>query len=253
MRTRLWLASKFLISILVLVGGAIPVSATSCTNGAANPCTGSSSTGQDSTDRTTFSTNNSDLSFNNITFDSATGTYTALEGLDAATATGSALLYGVSFIGCISSQSPCASNSSLTVGTVANWDGSTDAALTGPSPQGGGHFVTITILLPANVFAFGVDLLNSNNCNCQAFFLVDATGQPTMSAATSVNLPGSVFYGFRSSTAISQVSFYAPNANMELTIDNFELGTMSETSEAGTMLLVASGLFALRFARRFTV
>ena len=256
MRTKLWLASKFLISVLVLVGGAIPASATACDTAIPNSCTGSVSSGSNTALQTTFNGNNPDLTFNNITFDSATGTYTTAEGLDSNTAM-SAALFGLSFIGCISNQSPCASNTSLTVGTIVNWNGSTDPALTGPPATGqAGQFGTITILLPASVFAFGVDILNANNWSNQAPFLIDVPGTSTASTVTSVNLPGSVFYGYRSATAITKVTIYAQITGQQLGIDNFELGTItqtSETSEVGTMLLVASGLFALRFARRFTV
>ena len=131
-----------------------------------NPCTGSLCTGQDTVDRGNFNLDNGSLTFSNISFDNATGTYdTSTPGLTSSTAS-SAQLYGVSFIGCLSSQSPCVSNSDggLIVGTLASWNGGADSALSnaqkGFNPS---HSATITITLPANVLAVGFDLLLENS------------------------------------------------------------------------------------------
>lgn len=237
---------KILISVVAVVVCASPAFGAACTT---NPCTGFSTTGQDTTDRTAFETTNNDLNFSNITFDGVTGTYTTAGGLTTTTSDG---LYSLTFIGCLSSQSSCASgNTKLVDGTVNNWNGGADNALTGPNTIGGANFDTITITLPAGVYAFGVDLLNANNWNPTAPFLVQADSGSQLSTATAVSLPGSVFYGYRSATPISQVTIYSGNPNLLLGLDNFEIGEQPPAvAEVSTLLMVGSGLFMLRFARR---
>jgi hypothetical protein len=244
---------KFLISALVLAAASIPASASSCTS---TLCTGSVASGSDSADRTTFNTGNSDLSFSNITFDNATGTYTTATGLDASSAP-SASLFGTSFIGCLSSQSPCASNAvgvavgDLTVPGI--WDGGTDPALeVNTNAYGGGSFDTITIMLPANTYAFGVDILNQNNFPTGVPLFVHVDNTADKSTAAPVALPGSVFFAFRSATPISKVSIYPGIASEQLAIDNFELGQQgtAATPEAATFLMIGSGLAMLLYARK---
>ena len=168
-----------------------------------NPCTGSLCTGQDVADRGNFNFDNSSLTFSNITFDNATGTYDAsTPGLNSSTAS-SAQLYGVSFIGCLSSQSQCVSNSDggLVVGTLASWNGGADSALAnaqkGFNPA---HSATITITLPANVLAVGFDLLLGDSVasgNTTPFGVVLDNGSILgFDTTTAVNLPGSVFFGY---------------------------------------------------------
>jgi hypothetical protein len=241
-------SQKFLILVFLLAfAAAVPTFGAACTN----PCTGSLGTGADTTDRTSFGTDNSDLSFSNIIFDNATGTYTAAGGLNGTTAP-SASLFGVSFIGCFSNDGPCASNSpGVGVGNVANWDGGSDPALLFNSTPNHSTFETFTITLPANTYAFAVDLLNTSTTIQTPFQLnVDAAGGST---AVSVSLPGSVFFGFRSATPINSVSLYAGYSNEQMAIDNFEIGElapMAPVAEAKTLLLVGSGLLLLLYVRR---
>ncbi|MBV8846438.1 MAG: hypothetical protein JO307_26835 [Bryobacterales bacterium] len=238
-------------------------------NACLNPCTGSSTTGQDTTDRSNFASDNSALTFSNIVFDDATGTYNASSGLNASTAPG-AQLYGVSFIGCLSGQSPCVSNSGLVDGTVGSWGGGSNAALTtsqiGYNP---GNVATLTITLPANVMAIGFDVLFGNSVSSPTPFgvILDNGSTQNLMTATGVNLPGSVFFGYSSATAITDLTIFAQNtlaAHSSLGIDNFELGLAgaggsgpvggggtSATPEASTLLMVSGGLFLLRFGRRW--
>jgi len=244
----------------------LPVFGSACLN----PCTGSLGTGQDTADRSNFNFDNSSLTFSNITFDNATGTYDAsTPGLNSSTAS-SAQLYGVSFIGCLSSQSQCVSNSDggLIVGTLASWNGGADSALTnaqkGFNPS---HSATITITLPANVLAVGFDLLLGNSVasgNTTPFGVVLDNGSLLgFGTTTAVNLPGSVFFGYSSATAINSLTVFAQNtvaAQSTIGLDNLEIGLAggaggsggsSAAPEVSTMLMVASGLFMLRFASRF--
>jgi hypothetical protein len=256
-----------ILTVLIFVATVIsPVFGSACLN----PCTGSLATTQDTTDRTNFNSDNSSLIFSNITFDNATGTYDAsTPGLNSSTAS-SAQLYGLSFIGCLSGQSPCVSNSDggLIVGTLASWNGGVDSALTnaqkGYNPS---HSATITITLPANVLAVGFDLLLGNSVpsgNTTPFGVVLDNGSLVgFDIVTAVNLPGSVFFGYSSASAITSLTVFAQNtvaAQSTIGLDNLEIGLAGGSSggggssaapEATTMLLVASGLFLVRFGHRF--
>ena len=256
----------YLSLALLLAACSLTAFGSACTN----PCTGSSSTGQDATDRNNFLSDNSSLTFSNITFDN--GTWTTGPGgavLDTTTS--------LSFIGCLSNWSDCSSNSSgVTVGpsgsfwngsTYASWDGGTDPILSGPSGGGGGHMSTITIALPANVMAIGLDILHNNYGSASAPFGVIVNGGSTYSSATEVQLPGSVFFGYSSASAITSLTIFAENGSTTLGIDNVDVGFLTASSgggstssappatapEASTMLLVASGFFMLRFARKLPV
>jgi hypothetical protein len=241
-------AQRYLICAIVMAA-ALPACASLCTN----PCTGSVVSGSDSTDRTNFHSDNPDLTFNNIIFDDATGTYTAAGGLSAATAPG-ALLFNVGFVGCFSSQAPCASNSTgLLVGNVTSWGGGTNPAMQLNSGTiGGNNYETFTVAFPSNVYAFGVDILDQNGSSLGVAFLLNVDGKPANSTAAAVSLPGSVYFGYRSATPIGSVSFYAGTNSQRMAFDNFEIGSQepATTSEAATLVLVGTGLLTLGYARR---
>ncbi len=243
---------KILISIAAPAIFITPAFGSACTS-ASNPCTNSSNTGQDSTDRSTFNLANSDLLFSNITFNDATGTYgPSTSGLNSQT-NASAVLDGVSFIGCISSSyADCASNSGgLMVqnssNTAGSWNGGTDPALRNSST---GFVDQITATLPPGVYAIAFDILMPQNISTSSLTtlgVVINNGSPQMTA-TAVNLPGSVFFGYRSATAIRSVTIFSGNSFELLGIDNFELG--APASEAATLLMVGSGLLILQWMRR---
>jgi hypothetical protein len=242
---------RLFVSLLVLACGAIPALGSSCI---ATLCSGTVSNGADTADRTTFNTDNSTLTFTNIPFDTETGTYNS--GLNATTALSDpTVLLGASFLGCLSNQSPCLTSTSLSVADASNgggsWDGGTDPALMVPT-SAGGQYDTITIALPANVFAFGVDLLYLNNGGSGAFYVINVNGTQVNSSA-STGLPGSTFFGYSSATAITSVSIYMPLQNVPLGLDNLELGTTpdAQAPEAVTFLMIGSGLLMLRFGRRW--
>lgn len=254
----------YLSIALALAACSLPALGSSCTN----PCTGSLSTGQDTTDRNNFVSDNSSLTFSNITFSSGTWT----------TGTGGAILdsgTGLTFIGCLTSFSDCSSNSGgVTVGnsgsfwngsTFGSWNGGNDPILSGPAPNGPGQWSTITISLPANVFAIGLDILQNNYGSSSTPFGVIVNGGSQYNTATQVQLPGSVFFGFSSTTAITSLTIFPENGSTTLGIDNIDVGSLtsggtsgsggggsapSTTPEASTMLLVGSGFFMLRFARK---
>lgn len=246
---------RFLISALVLAAVTAPAAlASACTN----PCTGSSATGSDSADRTNFNADNSDLAFSNIDFNSnATGTYdSSTTGLNSTNAP-SASLFGTSYIGCLSSENPCASNSAgVIVGTIANWNSNTDPVLQVDSTNfgnTGSTWDTLTVTVPANTYAFGIDLIdqNGNGTGIPLFVHVDATAD--MSTTGSVALPGSVFFGFRSATPIGTVSVYTSLKSEQIDLDNFEIGQQQQaaaTPEVATILLIGTGLVIIFYARK---
>ncbi|HEY4363003.1 MAG TPA: hypothetical protein VGN17_18685 [Bryobacteraceae bacterium] len=245
------LTQKTLIAALVLAAAtASHAYASACSN----PCTGSSAAGVDSTDRTNFNADNSDLTFSNITFDNATGTYDATTtGLNATTAP-SASLFGVTFVGCLSTENPCTSNSTgLIVGNLASWDGGSDPNLqVNTTNFGAGHWDTITITLPANTYAFGIDIIDENNNSTGFPLLIHVDNTADKNSAGSVSLPGSVFFGYRSATPIGTVSIFPSTAAEQIAIDNLELGQQqaAATPEISTILLIGTGLFMVGYARR---
>jgi hypothetical protein len=245
---------RLFVSLLVLACGAIPALGSSCT---ATLCSGTVSNGADTTDRNTFNTLNNTLTFTNITFNDETGTYNS--GLSASNAPPDpAALLGASFLGCLSNQSPCLTSTSLAVGDASaggNWDGGTDPALIVPAftNNGSNVFDTITIALPANVYAFGVDLLWLKNGSSGVPYLISVNGGSNLSSDVSLGLPGSTFFGYSSATAITSVTIYMGAENTSLGLDNLELGTTADaqTPEAVTFLMIGSGLLMLRFGRRW--
>jgi hypothetical protein len=143
----------------------------------------------------------------------------------------------------------------------------TNAAI-GYSP---GNSSTITVTLPADVLAVGFDMLLGNFVspgNTTPFGVIVNNGTNTqMYSATANDLPGSVFFGYSSATAITSLTVFAQNtiaAQSTVGIDNFELGALgtggsgggpgggsTAAPEVSTMLMVASGFFVLRFGRRW--
>ncbi|HLH43958.1 MAG TPA: hypothetical protein VKV74_13290 [Bryobacteraceae bacterium] len=216
--------------------------------------TGASSSGQDTTDWNKFLSDNSSLSFSNITFSNGAWT-TGPGGSVIDTATGS------NFIGCLSNWSDCTSNSSVTVTTLGNWDGGGDPALSGPAANGV-LYSTITVDLPSNVFAIGLDILNVN-ANAGVPYGVIVNGGSQFVSPAGVSLPGSVFFGYSSASAITSLTVFAEFNKATIGLDNVDVGflaasggggaisaPLSTAPEASTMLLVAFGLFTLGFARK---
>ena len=124
------------------------------------------------------------------------------------------------------------------------------------------------------MYAIGFDILVPNtvstNSPPQFGVLVNNVGPATYSAVET-NLPGSVFCGYSSATEIQGITTYAQNVGSfqsALGIDNIDVGSLtlgsgssggsgsgsgndpSAIPEASTMLLVGSGFFMLRFARK---
>jgi hypothetical protein len=241
---------RLFVSLLVLACGAIPAWGSSCI---ATLCSGTVSNGADTADRTTFNTDNSTLTFTNIPFDTETGTYNS--GLNAGDAHDPTALLGTSFLGCLSSQSPCLASTSLAVEDASvganNWDGGTDPVLAVPGT--GTAFDTITIALPANVYAFGVDLLYLQTGSSGAPYLISVNGGSNLTGGAPTGLPGSNFFGYSSTTAITSITIYMGGEQSSLGLDNLELGTTADaqTPEAVTFLMIGSGLLMLRFGRRW--
>jgi hypothetical protein len=224
---------SFVISMLglaVLVG---PVWGSACSS-ASNPCTGTSSNGPDSTDRTTFNgdalNTTAGLTFTNIDFNTITaGTYTSVGLL-----TGPVDFTGLAFNG---------STPDLYVANVPSWGAQV------LEQHGGGGTITATIS-GGNIYAFGVDLINLAGTP-EPFSISINGGAAVSTAAEPGNAPASVFFGYTSATPITSVAISGLLPSDQQAIANFELGQgPAPTPEVGTLLLIGTGLILMRIMHR---
>ncbi len=191
------------------------------------------------TNRTTLEAVVPILTFANISFDGpVTGDGTFAGGITDVTT-------GVQFFGsCL-----CTGVANLLVTTVPGWSAS--PALREQSSTN----ESIRVTFPAGVFAFGVDLIYISGPGLTPFDITvtDTTGH-SFTTATAVNLPGSVFFGVRSDQAITSADIVSQVNSNVIGLDNFEVGTQqqpAEAAEVSTLLMIGSGLFMLRYARRW--
>lgn len=177
------------------------------------------------------------LTFANISFGGViTGDGTFSGGLTDATT-------NVQFFG----TCQCGGVANITISTVAGWSAS-------PALQevNGAHEM-IHVVFPANIFAFGADLIFI--AGSPAPYEIDFTDTTGHSITTSgVNtLPGSTFFGVRSDQAIVSADIYNLNFNNTVGFDNFEIGTQgpAETPEIATFMMIGLGLLSLRYLKRW--
>ncbi len=192
------------------------------------------------TDRVTMELAQPALIFNNLTFDGLDGGYNTAAGLTTA---------AINFVGVSFSGFDLGVASS-----IPSWSGG--AALENNNPS---DFDKITVTFPPNIFAFGADFFDANGSNP---FGPNGTGYGVSinnGAVTGFTtgaitlLPGSVFFGAASSTAIQSVIFSVPSGRfgLELALDNFECGApAAETPEVATFLAIGTGLIGMRWMRR---
>jgi len=195
------------------------------------------------TDRTTMELAQPALTFSTITYEGFAGGYNSSVGLTIA---------AVNFVGVTATSAP--PYDLAVAASIANWGNGAALENNNPSPSG-----RIIVSLPANVFAIGVNLfdasattfLGPNGNGYQIGVNNGAMSSYTTSPATL--LPGSVFFGATSDIAFQSVTFMVPAGtfNVELALDNFEIGTqVAETPEVSTLLAIGTGLIAMRWMRR---
>jgi hypothetical protein len=118
-------------------------------------------------------------------------------------------------------------------------------------PNSGSPLPYIHIVLPAAITALGMDLFSVSPAG-DSFTITVAGSQYTV--ATNPN-PNTAFWGITSDTAITSVDLTLQgttyNGSSHALLDNFRFGSaggagnMSEAPEAGTYLLIGSGLIGL--------
>ena len=110
----------------------------------------------------------------------------------------------------------------------------------------------IQIVLPAGVTAFGLDLFTVSP-NSESFQITVAGTNYTVPTDAR---PTEQFWGVTSDTAISTINLTllgtAYNGSTYALLDNFSFGTadLSQAPEAGTFLLIGSGLIGIAGLRK---
>jgi hypothetical protein len=132
-------------------------------------------------------------------------------------------------------------------------DGTGDALLQSLSrPNSSSPLPYINIVLPANITAIGVDLYTTSP-QALSYTITVAGNQYTVPTFTQPTL---AFWGITSDTPITSLQLTLAgstyNGGSEALLDNFSFGTadMSAAPEAGTYLLIGSGLIGLVLLRK---
>ena len=151
---------------------------------------------------------------------------------------------GVEFIG-ISGTTGVADTSSGSFGSFANY-GTGDAGWVSGSTG-------VTITLPTAVTAFSINLFTSGSIG--GTWTVTTLSQPSSVTNPTSNSEPPAFFGVTSDTAFSSVTLTPPAGYTYAFFDNFSWGTaqtgsMDPVPEAGTSLLIGTGLVAFAIFRR---
>lgn len=159
---------------------------------------------------------------------------------------------GVEFIGYSSTGS---SNIQVVDTSAVTWynDGTGDALIESASPSSlGAPLPYIDIILPANITAFGMDLWTASSPAMSYSITIAGNTYtvPTLSGNTEA------FWGITSGTPISSLTLdlpaSTPSSGSYALLDNFSFGASDLTAapEAGTYLLIGSGLIGLVALRK---
>jgi hypothetical protein len=175
------------------------------------------------TDRTGV---NADLNFTNLTFETFSGSFNTAAGLLEA-------VTNVQFVG-FQSNGISYDLEILSPG----FNGSSVLNQLGPNG-------TITVTLPTNVRAFGVDL---NSAGPFGLTVAYNASSPFSHLATAGS-GASGFFGVRTDAPITSLVF-STGVFTRGSLDNFEVGTQAETPEVATLLAIGTGLIAMRWMRR---
>jgi hypothetical protein len=132
-------------------------------------------------------------------------------------------------------------------------DGSGDALLQSASPSNStAPLPYINIVLPANITSLGMDLWTTNSPGMSYSITVDGNQYTVPTVAQNTE----TFWGLTSDTAITSLQLNVPAATpdtgTEALLDNFSFGAadMSAAPEAGTYLLIGTGLIGLVILRK---
>jgi hypothetical protein len=210
-------AQRFLISALVLAGCAIPASASTLTECTTTTC---------------FNTASSGDTLSNIDFTAGS--------------------LGTSFTDLGSGVVFSTNSSGLTgIGSPSGWPaGTTDTAL---ESAAGVNTMTITFPTAVNAIEFYAGMLDFS------FFTISVTDSngSTINDGSfeQTNLMVPKFFGITTTGSFTSFTITSQGTPDKITLDDVILGESgggsSATPEGATMLLVATGLFGLRFARRW--
>ncbi len=139
--------------------------------------------------------------------------------------------------------------------SAVSWynDGSGDALLQSVSPPNlGSPLPYINIVLPANITSLGLDLWTASSPG-MSYSITVAGNQYTVPTLTGYT---EAFWGITSDTPITSLQFTVPgstpSSGTEALLDNFSFGASDLTAapEAGTYLLIGSGLIGFVLLRK---
>jgi hypothetical protein len=181
--------------------------------------------------------------YQTVTFEglTASGTATTYNSPTGVTAS------GVEFIGYSSSGASDIQVIDTSAFPWYNW-GTGDALIQGlDRPNSSSPLPYINIILPANVTSLGLDLFTTNTQGL-SYTITVAGNQYTVPTFSQPNL---AFWGITSDTPISSLQLTLQgttfNSSSQELLDNFSFGAsdVSATPEAGTYLLIGTGLIGL--------
>jgi hypothetical protein len=206
-----------------------------------------------STTITTYSTSTSWQSATSAGFQTVTFEGLAAAGSDTPyTSPTGVTADGVDFIGYSSSGSSDIQVVDTSAFPWYNW-GTNDALLQSLNrPNSGSPLPYISIVLPANVTSLGMDLFTTNN-QAMSFTITVAGNQYTV---PTFSQPTLAFWGITSSAPITSLQLTLQgstfNSASEELLDNFSFGVsdMTAAPEAGTYLLIGSGLIGFILLRK---
>lgn len=125
--------------------------------------------------------------------------------------------------------------------------GGTESEIAGVLSDSKGGF---QINVPANTLVFALNFQTANTVSYLVTFNTD--GGSTLSSYTLTGNGSPQFFGATTTTAVSNLLVYAGGGQHVGSITNFELQGSggSQTPEVGTLLLIGTGLIAMRWMRR---
>jgi hypothetical protein len=205
---------RFLVSILVMAGAAIPASATLTTY----------------TNSASFTAATGDQTFQNITFPMGA--------------------QGSTYVDLLTSTTFMSTTGLVGIGSPPTWPPSID--LQEPVCTGTNCTNTLTITLTAAVTSFSM-YFGPQNFSSPTVRINNSGGDSYVYGGLiqpNINTP--IFFGFVTDTPITSFTIQSAAPPDLMTFGGVEIGTSeAQTPEAGTLLLLGGALLMLRFARRW--
>ena len=159
---------------------------------------------------------------------------------------------GITFVGTFSASNYLLFNKNA--GPSESWYDWGSGAILVNSEYSASFPRSIRVTLPADQYAFGVDLMTGNDPGQTV--TVRINGGAEFTVPTFVR-PTRAFFGVISDTPITQIEVFNPPPMAYLMMDNFSIGQVNaapppaETPEAATLLLCGSGLCLLAWTARW--